>query len=95
MPVYNGSAFIRVAIDSILNQTFTDFELVISDNASEDDTQQICEQYVASDPRVKFSRVDENLGVMPNFNRVWELSSGKYFKWASHDDWISPRYLEQ
>lgn len=95
MPVYNGSEYIRVAIDSILNQTFTDFELIISDNASEDDTQAICEQYAERDGRVKYSRLDENLGAMPNFNRVFELSNGTYFKWASHDDWISPKYLER
>ena len=95
MPVYNGSSYLRVAIDSLLAQTLDDFEIVISDNASEDDTQQICEEYVARDDRVKYSRVAENLGALPNFNRVWELSSGKYFKWASHDDWISPRYLEK
>ena len=95
LPVYNGSNYLRVAIDSILSQTFEDFELVISDNASEDDTQQICEEYAAKDSRIRYSRVDENLGAFPNFRRVWDLSSGKYFKWASHDDWISPRYLEK
>ncbi len=95
MPEYNGADYVRIAIDSILLQTFRDFELVISDNASEDETQKICEEYAAKDDRIIYSRVSENLGALPNFNRVWELPSGKYFKWASHDDWISPRYLQK
>ena len=95
MPVFNGADYLRMALESILDQTFTDMEVVISDNASTDDTQAICEEFAARDPRILYSRNLVNQGAQPNFNRVLELSRGEYFKWASHNDWISPRYLEK
>lgn len=95
MPVFNGESYLRIALEALESQTFTDFEVVICDNASEDQTQSICEEFTARDSRFKYSRNPSNLGPMLNFNRVWELSSGEFFKWASHDDWISPRYLEE
>ena len=95
LPVYNGASFLQVSIDSILGQTFEDLELVISDNASTDETQRICEEAAARDPRVQYSRNESNLGPHFNFNRVFEMSRGEFFKWASHDDWVSPRYLEK
>ena len=90
MPVYNGVPFLNEALDSILAQTYRDFELVISDNASTDETESICRAYAASDPRIRYYRQQENLGAMPNFNRVCELSRGQYFKWAACDDVCSP-----
>jgi glycosyltransferase involved in cell wall biosynthesis len=93
MPVYNGEKFVAEALDSILAQDFGDFELIISDNASTDKTQQICEAYARRDSRVKYSRLPENLGAAKNYNRVFELSSGEFFKWAPHDDLIDPRFL--
>ncbi|MFQ5964652.1 MAG: glycosyltransferase family 2 protein [Candidatus Scalinduaceae bacterium] len=95
MPVYNGENFIKEAIDSILAQTFEDFELIISDNASTDRTEEICRAYVAKDKRIQYIRNNINLGAAYNGNRVFELSSGKYFKWASHDDICAPTYLEK
>ena len=95
MPVYNGDAFIEEAVDSLLAQTFSDFELVISDNASTDRTREICEAYVASDPRVRYFPLQENLGAIRNFNRAFELSRGKYFKWASHDDICDTQFVER
>lgn len=93
LPVYNGEEFVAQAIESVLAQTFTDFELVISDNGSTDRTRQICESYAARDSRISYFYSKENLGAAPNFNRVFELSSGEYFKWVAHDDIIAPDFL--
>lgn len=95
MPVYNGATYIRQAIDGILDQTFSDFELVICDNASTDETQQICLGYAASDSRVRYFRNPKNLGGSPNFGRVFELSRAPYFKWAAHDDLCAATFLER
>jgi len=93
MPVYNGEQFLQEALDSILAQTFADFELIISDNASMDGTQEICRAYAAKDQRVRYFRNQTNLGASRNFNRVFELSSGEYFKWAAHDDICASDFL--
>lgn len=95
LPVYNGADYLREAIDSILAQTFVDFELVISDNASTDSTQRICEEFAARDERIRYVRADTNRGGSWNFHRVVELGRGEYFRWAAHDDTIRPTYLER
>ncbi len=95
LPVYNGDRFLKDALDSILAQTFDDFELIISDNASTDNTQEICRAYVAQDPRVRYRRNAQNLGASWNFNRVFALSIGEYFKWAAHDDICAPSFLSR
>jgi glycosyltransferase involved in cell wall biosynthesis len=93
LPVYNGDNFLEQALDSILAQTFGDFELIISDNASTDRTEAICRAYAARDGRIRYFRNSENLGASANFNRVLTLSSGEYFKWAAHDDLHQPDFL--
>jgi glycosyltransferase involved in cell wall biosynthesis len=93
MPVYNGTRFLREALDSILGQTFTDFELIISDNCSTDDTGDICREYATRDPRIRYHRNPVNLGAAQNFNRVVNLSTGRYFRWASADDVFAPDSL--
>jgi glycosyltransferase involved in cell wall biosynthesis len=95
IPVFNGGRTLRQALDSLLAQTLTEFEVVISDNASTDETQEICEEYAAADPRIRYYRNESNLGAGANFNRVFELSRGEFFRWNSHDDWIAPTYLER
>jgi len=95
LPVYNGEKFLEDAIDSILAQNFTDFELIITDNASTDQTENICKSYAAKDKRVRYIRNVKNLGLAKNFQLSYEQSSGKYFKWAAHDDTIAPDYLEK
>lgn len=95
LPVYNGERLLRQALDAILAQTFEDFELIISDNASTDSTPEICKAYAAKDPRVKYFRNDHNIGISRNFNRTFELSSGEYFKWSAHDDLMAPDFLEK
>jgi len=94
IPVYNGEKFISSAIDSILCQTFQDFELIISDNGSTDRTHEICEKYAANDERIRYYRYDHNRGAAWNFNNVFALAVGHYFKWAAADDICKPMYLE-
>lgn len=95
LPVYNGERYIKFALDSILAQTYDDFEVIISDNASTDCTMQICQEYAARDPRIKYHRNIENIGAAANFNRTFHLSKSPYFKWAASDDVLSPTFLEK
>jgi glycosyltransferase involved in cell wall biosynthesis len=94
LPVYNGQNYLREAIESVRAQTYTDWELVICDNASADATSDICREYAAADARIKYHRNETNLGAAPNYNRVWHLTGGRYFKWLAHDDRLKPRYIE-
>ncbi len=94
LPVYNGEAFLPQAIDHFLAQTFREFEIIISDNASTDRTPQICLQYASRDRRIRYVRSETNIGAIPNFNRTFELSCAPLFKWAAHDDLHRPTYLE-
>lgn len=93
LPVFNGDRYLEEAIDSILAQDYTDFELVISDNASTDRTQEICDYVQRADPRVRYERQPDNRGAAWNHNRVFELSRGEYFKWAAADDLLAPGFL--
>ena len=86
MPVYNGEQFIRAALDSLLKQTFKNFELIISDNASTDNTELICREYLKNDSRIRYFKQDKNLGAANNFQFVLNKAKGKYFMWAAHDD---------
>ncbi len=95
MPVYNGDEFLRQSLDSMVAQTYGDFELVICDNASTDSTEAIAREYARQDDRIRYYRNDRNLGAAPNFNRTVELSTGEYFKWLAHDDVLAPEYLER
>lgn len=95
LPIYNGQNYLAQTMDSILAQTYRDFELIISDNASTDGTEAICREYAARDGRVRYVRNDENIGASANYNRVFELGQGVYFKWAAHDDLLAPTYLER
>jgi len=94
LPVYNGERFLAGAIASILAQTYTDFELIVCDNASTDRTGEICRAFASKDSRVRYQRQPRNLGATANFNRCFELASGEYFKWAADDDQLEPRFLE-
>jgi glycosyltransferase involved in cell wall biosynthesis len=95
LPVYNGEQFLESALDSLLRQTYADFELIISDNASTDGTEAICRRYAALDSRVRYYRSERNRGAAWNHNRVVEIASAPYFKWAAHDDICAPAYLER
>lgn len=93
LPVRNGQNFLVAAIKSFLAQSFADFELIICDNASDDRTQAIGEEYARADRRVHYHRLDQNVGAAANFNRVFEMSCGRYFRWAAHDDICASTYL--
>ncbi|MFF9066712.1 glycosyltransferase family 2 protein [Streptomyces sp. NPDC014891] len=86
LPVYNGEEYLAEALDALLGQTFEDFELVISDNASTDGTRDICRKYAARDSRIRYIRLTRNIGAAPNHNYVFTQCRGELFKWASHDD---------
>jgi glycosyltransferase involved in cell wall biosynthesis len=91
--LYNGEKFLAGAIESILDQTFKNFELIISDNCSTDRSGEICRHYAARDERIRYYRNDRNMGAGWNLRRVYELATGKYFKQAAHDDMIQQDYL--
>jgi len=95
IPVYNGARYLPELFECLGNQTFTDFEAIISDNASTDGSEEICRQVAASDPRFSYLRNPHNVGAAPNFNLVFEQAAGQYFKWAAHDDLLAPTYLER
>jgi glycosyltransferase involved in cell wall biosynthesis len=86
LPVYNGESYLAEAIDSLLGQSFADFELIISDNASTDSTADICRDYAQRDARVRYIRQPHNIGLSPNHNYVVERARGEFFKWAACDD---------
>lgn len=92
IPVYNGSEFIGQTIDSVLKQTFTDFELLIIDNCSTDNTLDIVKSY--TDSRVKIHQNQTNIGMVPNWNRALELAKGNYIKILPADDLIYPDCLQ-
>jgi len=93
LPVYNGEKYLAFAIESILAQSYRDFELIIADNSSIDNTQSICEKYSAQDKRIRYIRNPQNLGAAPNFNLTFGLAKSEYFKWAAYDDVIAIDYL--
>jgi glycosyltransferase involved in cell wall biosynthesis len=94
MPVYNGEDTLRRALDSLLGQSFADFELVISDNASTDGTESICREYAERDPRIRYVRQSKNLDVVVNFKFVLDEARGDYFMWAASDDTRSRDFVE-
>jgi len=95
LPVHNGQAFIAACLESLLAQSFGDFEIVIGDNASNDATREIYESYAAKDRRISVIRNAHNLGAAGNFNMLARECRSKYFKWAAADDLLDPTYLKK
>ncbi|MGH6945513.1 MAG: glycosyltransferase family 2 protein [Geminicoccaceae bacterium] len=95
LPVRNGQSHVAEAIESILAQTYINWELILSDNSSTDDTEIICRRYAAREPRIRYYRQLDNVGAAANFNRTLELATGQYFKWAAHDDALEPTWLQR
>ena len=93
LPVYNGENYLAESIEALLGQSYGDFELIISDNASVDATAEICTRYQASDRRIKYFRHPSNIGAAPNHNFLVHQASGEFFKWASHDDLYAQELL--
>jgi glycosyltransferase involved in cell wall biosynthesis len=94
LPVYNGEKFLAEALDALLDQTYRDFELIISDNASTDSTADIGRAYAKLDARVRYTRLDHNVGSTPNHMRVMRQARSEFFKWASHDDLYDPDLIQ-
>ena len=95
MPVYNASKFIHNAITSLLNQSYKNFILIISDNGSTDNTKSICENFREKDKRIRYIRHDKNRGFAWNFNFVLNQTSSEYFMWAAADDIWHPEFVEK
>ncbi len=95
LPVYNGSNYLALAIESVLAQTFSDFELLIANDCSTDDTQKIIEKYASTDARIKHWINGKNLKLFGNYNACIEKAAGQYIKLFAHDDLLHPRMLEK
>lgn len=95
LPVRNGETLIQEALNSVLNQDFEEWELIISDNGSTDSTLDICRGYAERDPRIKVYPMESNIGLFANFTRVMFLASAPFFAWISHDDIREPQFLRQ
>jgi glycosyltransferase involved in cell wall biosynthesis len=94
IPVYNGSDYIRDALESLQKQTFLDFSVLISDNCSTDDTRKICAEFVNNDYRFNYIRHDYNLGAEDNFKYILNQVNSEYFMFLGHDDSLSDNFLE-
>jgi glycosyltransferase involved in cell wall biosynthesis len=95
LPVYNGEKYVAESLEALLGQSFTDFELIISDNASTDSTGDICRRYEKQDSRMRYFRQPRNIGLAPNHNFVVEQARSELFKWASNDDLYARDLLER
>jgi len=93
LPIYNGQKYLEKSIQSILSQTLKDFELIIIDNNSSDDTDKICREYSKRDARIRYYQNDSNIGASANHNKTLDMARGEYFVWASYDDIRHPDYL--
>jgi glycosyltransferase involved in cell wall biosynthesis len=95
LPVFNGERFLARAVDSVFAQTYGNWELLISDNGSSDESLAIAQRYAERDPRIRVRAFGDNMGAVANFEAVFRETTGRYFMWLAHDDWIDPRYLER
>lgn len=95
LPVYNAESFLQKKLDSLLLQTFSKFELIISDNGSTDDTLKICKEYIQKDKRIQYFRHEKNIGITWNFNFVLSKAKGQFFMWTAVDDIITTDFLEK
>ena len=95
LPVYNGEKYLAESLEALLGQSFTDFELIVSDNASTDSTGDICRRYEKQDSRLRYIRQPRNIGLSPNHNFVVDQARGELFKWASYDDLYARDLLER
>jgi glycosyltransferase involved in cell wall biosynthesis len=93
MPVFNDKAFIHQALDSLLDQTYPDIELILSDDCSTDGSSEICLQYAAKDSRIRYIRQPQNIGISRNMEFLLNQARGKYFMWAANDDEWHPDFI--
>lgn len=95
IPVYNGELYIQKAINSVLSQSYTNFKLIVSDNASIDSTEVICKEFARNDSRIRYVRHHINQGADFNFNFVLSETKSKYFVWLGADDYWETTFLEK
>lgn len=95
IPTYNRSKSLIRALESALRQDYQNIEIIISDNASSDNTEELCQRYASKYPNIKYSRFPENLGPHENFKQVLKASSGDYFMWLADDDFIDENYVSE
>lgn len=95
LPVYNGERYLRHSLESLLSQDYANFELIIADNGSQDNTFAICREYQRQDRRIRLYKNDTNIGIAGNFNKVFNLSAAPYFMWAGHDDLWEKSYISK
>ena len=91
--LYNEGKYVRESLQSLLSQDYPNFELIVSDNCSTDETSDICQEFRAQDKRVRYERLEENIGSVANSIRVLERATGEYFMWASGHDLWTPGYI--
>lgn len=94
MPVYNGADYLRETMESVREQTFVDYEFIICDNDSTDETPDIVAEFAASDGRIRYIKHPENIGAHNNYNSLVPLARGEYFKWVAHDDLMDPGFID-
>jgi len=95
MPLYNAESYVAASIEAHLAQTYADFELILTDNASTDRSEEICRSYASRDSRIRYHRNPRNLGATANYRLAFELAQGPYFRWSPADDLVSPNLLER
>ncbi len=95
IPVYNGMPYLKLALTSLIAQDYPNFEIIICDNCSTDSTFSVCQDFIKQSSKIKYYRNSENIGASGNFEKVFQLSTGKYFMWAAHDDRWEDSYISK
>lgn len=95
MPVYNAERWLAAGIETLQQQTFADFELIISDNASTDGSLQLAQRFAAADSRIRILRQSRNVGANGNYSAVLAAARAEFFKWASVNDLCAPSFIER
>ena len=95
IPVYNGEKYVAAAIEAALAQTFRDIDVVVADNASTDGTAAVCLELAERDPRLRYVRFEEHVGVADSYTRTFGLCRSEYFTWAASDDLTHPTFVEK
>src|SRR6266545_1305526 len=95
LPVRNGASTLEPVIRSVLAQDHGNIELVISDNASTDDTEELCRELARSDPRIVYHRQAEDIGLLDNFIAAMRRARGTFIRWIGDDDWLAPTYVSR
>ena len=95
LPVYNGERYLEDTLKTVLNQTYSDFQLIIADNASTDRTEEVCRDYASRDKRIRYLRNSINMGASKNYSCCFQPARSPYFRWQNADDPIEPTLIER